>query len=93
MWKCCVANAAKCRAGEEKSQSDGTIFKIPETRIPDSSFRIRRLGRYFEDSYRHYKNLAAYDRAQRQAQWNQQQQLQEEEAHVHEAIWLENGPE
>ncbi len=60
-------------------------------RIPH--FRIRRLGRYFEDSYRHYKNLAAYDRAQRQAQWNQQQQLQEEEAHVHEAIWLENGPE
>ena len=40
-------------------------------RIPH--FRIRRLGRYFEDSYRHYKNLAAYDRAQRQAQWNQQQ--------------------
>ena len=60
-------------------------------RIPH--FRIRRLGRYFEDSYRHYKNLAAYDRAQRQAQWNQQQQLQEEEAHVHEAVWLENGPE
>ena len=60
-------------------------------RIPH--FRIRRLGRYFEDSYRHYKNLAAYDRAQRQAQWNQQQQQQEEEAHICEAIWLENEPE
>ena len=55
--------------------------------------RIRRLERYFEDSYRHYKNLAAYDRAQRQAQWNQQQQQQEEEAHIREAIWLENEPE
>lgn len=60
-------------------------------RIP--RIRIRRLERYFEDSYRHYKNLAAYDRAQRQAQWDQQQKQQEEEAHIQEAIWLENEPE
>ena len=66
-------------------------YQKSKYRIP--RIRIRRLGCYFEDSYRHYKNLAAYDRAQRQAQWNQQQQLQEEEAHVHEAVWLENGPE
>ena len=66
-------------------------YQKSKYRIP--RIRIRRLERYFEDSYRHYKNLAAYDRAQRQAQWNQQQQQQEEEAHIREAIWLENEPE
>ena len=66
-------------------------YQKSKYRIP--RIRIRRLERYFEDSYRHYKNLAAYDRAQRQAQWNQQQQQQEEEAHICEAIWLENEPE
>lgn len=54
-----------------------------------SRFLIRKLRRCFEDNYRHYKNLAAYDRAQRQAQWQQQQRQQEEEAHISEAIWLD----
>ena len=42
-----------------------------------SNLRIRRLGRYFEDNYRHYKNQAAYNAAQRQTQWNREQQIHE----------------
>ena len=52
-------------------------------------FRIRRLGRCFEENYRHYKNQAAYNAAQRQAQWNKEQQLREEEQQIQEAIWME----
>ena len=51
--------------------------------------RIRRLGKYFEGSYRHYKNQAAYNAAQRQAQWNREQQIHEEEEQIHDAVWME----
>ena len=35
------------------------------------------------------KNLAAYEYAQRQIKWQQQQEIQEEEAQIQEAIWLD----
>lgn len=54
-----------------------------------SRLSIRKLSRYFENSYQHYKNLAAYEYAQRQIKWQQQQEIQEEEAQIQEAIWLD----
>ena len=47
------------------------------------------LSRYLENSYQHYKNLAAYEYAQRQTKWQQQQEIQEEDAQIQEAVWLE----
>lgn len=58
-----------------------------------SRLRISRLSRYFENSYQHYRNLAAYDRAQQQVEWMHQQQFWEEESHIREAVWLEKEHE
>ena len=54
-----------------------------------SRLSIRKLSRYFENSYQHYKNLAAYEYAQRQIKWQQQQEIQEEDAQIQEAVWLD----
>ena len=54
-----------------------------------SRLSIRKLSRYFENSYQHYKNLSAYEYAQRQIKWQQQQEIQEEDAQIQEAVWLD----
>ena len=74
------------KKAEWQSQTSGKRVRIGH-RI--SNLRIRRLGRYFEDNYRHYKNQAAYNAAQRQTQWNREQQIHEEEEQIHEAVWME----
>lgn len=74
------------KKAEWQSRTSGKRVRIGH-RI--SNLRIRRLGRYFEDNYRHYKNQAAYNAAQRQTQWNREQQIHEEEEQIHEAVWME----
>ena len=74
------------KKAEWQSQTSGKRVRIGH-RI--SNIHIRRPGRYFEDNYRHYKNQAAYNAAQRQTQWNKEQQIHEEEEQIHEAVWME----
>ena len=62
-----------------------------------SRLSIRKLSRYFENGYQHYKNLAAYEYAQRQIKWQQQQEIQEEEGSADiimkgsDGRWRKNG--
>ena len=49
------------------------------------------LHRAFSMSLHHYRNLADYNRQQREAEWENEQALEEEERRVREAVYLENS--
>lgn len=51
------------------------------------------LHRSFAMSLHHYRNLADYNRQQRETEWENEQALQEEERRIREAVYLENSHE
>lgn len=54
-----------------------------------SRLSIRKLSRYSKTVISIIKTLPAYEYAQRQIKWQQQQEIQEEDAQIQEAVWLD----